>query len=85
LIKSQRKLSERITKFVAGCVMLGLKSFHQKNIAYMSLKPEKVLFDSEGYFYLSDFGYARFLSRYENDYTIKNSTTPEYIGKNVDY
>ena len=50
-----------------------------KNIIYIDLKPENVLFDKNGYLKLTDFGFAKIIKG--KTYTLCG--TPEYLAPEI--
>ena len=53
---SDRKFSEEEAKFIISCIVLGLEKIHNKHIMHRDIKPENLLFDENGYLYITDFG-----------------------------
>eukprot|EP00930_Biecheleria_cincta_P052680 TRINITY_DN3796_c0_g1_i2.p1 TRINITY_DN3796_c0_g1~~TRINITY_DN3796_c0_g1_i2.p1 ORF type:complete len:2012 (-),score=446.48 TRINITY_DN3796_c0_g1_i2:41-5329(-) len=51
-------LNKSQAAFYTGSVVLALKHLHERKIAYLDLKSENVLIDSQGYIKLVDFGLA---------------------------
>ncbi|KAK7200002.1 rac serine-threonine kinase [Novymonas esmeraldas] len=52
-------LEEDTVKFYAAEVALALGYLHSRNVIYRDLKPENVVFDSDGHACLTDFGLAK--------------------------
>ena len=61
------KFNEAQSKFIISCLLLSLEYIHTNKIVHRDLKPENLIFDNNGYVYLSDFGIAKKL---ENNYDI---------------
>lgn len=53
------KFDERLAKFYAAQVCLGLEYLHVLDLVYRDLKPENILLNSNGYLKLADFGFAK--------------------------
>ena len=69
--------TEQETKFIAACIVLNLNYLHKNNIIYRNLKPEKLIFDKDGYLHLNDFSISM---ECKNGETITNcSGTPGYM------
>ena len=69
--------TEQETKFIAACIVLNLNYLHQKNIIYRNLKPEKLIFDKDGYLHLIDSGISM---ECKNGETVTSlSGTPGYM------
>lgn len=52
-------LDEKLAKFIAAELFLGIEHLHQRDILYRDLKPENILFDADGHIRLADFGLAK--------------------------
>lgn len=69
---------EKIARFYASNILLGLEVLHQHNVVYRDLKPENVLIDKDGYAKITDFGLSK-----ENIQGNQQATsfcgTPEYL------
>ena len=61
------QFNEAQSKFIISCLILSLEYIHTNKIIHRDLKPENLIFDHNGYIYLSDFGIAKKL---ENNYDI---------------
>lgn len=57
------KFDERLAKFYAAQVCLGLEYLHVLDLVYRDLKPENILLNSNGYLKLADFGFAKVTHR----------------------
>jgi protein kinase A len=80
-LREKRRFSEKLTKFYAGCIILGIEFLHSKNIAYRDLKPENILMDESGFVRLADFGMSKIIK--ENNKNTSFCGTPEYIAPEV--
>ena len=58
-----RHFSEPAAKFIVAELVLALEHLHESDIVYRDLKPENVLFDTEGHVRLTDFGLAKVMNR----------------------
>jgi serine/threonine protein kinase len=52
-------LDEKLAKFIAAELILGIEHLHARNILYRDLKPENILLDEDGHIRLADFGLAK--------------------------
>ena len=75
-----RKIDENQLKFIAGCVLLGLNYIHENKIIHKDIKPENLVYDSEGYIHITDFGISKI---YHPDNGKENSGTPGYMAPEV--
>jgi len=76
-ISRKRKFSENEAKFFVGCIIAGLEYLHNNGILHRDVKPENLVFDSDGYLHLTDFGIARI---WHPDNAQDTSGTPGYMG-----
>ncbi|XP_022240643.1 serine/threonine-protein kinase D1-like [Limulus polyphemus] len=84
LSSEERRLSERITKFIVYQILIALKHLHFKNIVHCDLKPENVLLSSDSDFpqvKLCDFGFARIIG--ERSFRRSLVGTPAYLAPEV--
>ena len=58
-----KQMDEEKTKFIAGCVILGLEYLHSNQIVHRDIKPENIIFDENGYAKITDFGLSSHLSK----------------------
>ena len=75
-----RGFSEEQTRFFVGCILAALEYIHAHNILHRDVKPENLVFDSQGYLHLTDFGIAR-IWQIEN--AKDTSGTPGYMAPEV--
>ena len=69
------------TTFYAACVASALVHLHTRRIVYRDLKPENLVFNSEGYVVVIDFGFAKPLSPGAKTYTLCG--TPQYLAPEI--
>ena len=62
-LNSLKQMTEEQTKFVTGCVILGLEYLHYNQIAHRDIKPENIIFDENGYAKITDFGLSSIISK----------------------
>lgn len=77
-IQNFHNFPEKIARFYASNILLGLEELHKNNIVYRDLKPENVLIGKDGYAKITDFGLSK-----ENIQGNQQATsfcgTPEYL------
>ena len=71
---------EAQTKPIIACIILALEYIHSRNIIHRDLKPENLVFDEQGYLYLTDFGVAKYWRAENSENT---SGTPGYMAPEV--
>jgi serine/threonine protein kinase len=79
LLKRYR-FDEEETKFIIACLVHALEYMHMKNILHRDVKPENLVFDSNGYLHLTDMGIARVWTPQNQKDT---SGTPGYMSPEV--
>jgi serine/threonine protein kinase len=81
-IKKRIILTEGELSFLVACVSSALHHMHSKGVLHRDVKPENVVFDSEGFPYLTDFGVSYVSST--NDLTCTlSSGTKQYLAPEV--
>ena len=75
-----KKKDENQLKFIAGCTLIGLNYIHEKKIIHKDIKPENLVYDSNGYIHITDFGISKF---YHPENGKENSGTPGYMAPEV--
>ena len=73
------KYSEENACFYASQIVLTFEYLHYLNCVYRDLKPENVLYDSNGYVKITDFGFAKIIK----DRTWTLCGTPEYLAPEI--
>ncbi len=76
-IRKNKGFSEKQSKFIVACVVLGIGHLHNQGYVYRDLKPENLLFDNKGYAYVTDFGLAKKLQEKQKTNTFCG--TSEYM------
>ena len=75
-IGKKRRFSESETKFFLANMIIGLEYLHKNKIIHRDMKPENMVFDSEGYLRITDLGISRVLREDNHQDT---SGTPGYM------
>ena len=79
-INQKKKFDENELKFIMSCTILGLDYLHKNNIIHKDIKPENLVFDSNGYLHITDLGISKI---YHEDNAKENSGTPGYMAPEV--
>jgi len=79
VLREKTKFEEAQSRFYASCVCSAFSYMHDKFVVYRDLKPENLLFDSEGYLKVVDFGFAKLIT----DRTWTLCGTPEYLAPEI--
>lgn len=58
-IGEREKFTEKETKFLISCLLMGLQYIHYNGVTHGDIKPENLLLSDKGYLLLTDFGIAR--------------------------
>ena len=67
-------------KFILSCVISGLDYLHINNIIHKDIKPENLVFDTNGYLHITDLGISKV---YHEENNKENSGTPGYMAPEV--
>ena len=76
------KFNEEQSRFLISCLILSLEYIHTNRIVHKDVKPENLIFDKNGYIYLTDFGIAKYISN-ENDIDMDSTGSIGYIAPEV--
>ena len=79
-IIKHRKFPEKVLKFWIACITLSLEYIHNENIIHWDIKPENLIFDSQGYLHITDFGIAKV---WKPENKKDTSGTPGYMAPEI--
>ena len=74
-IKKEKKFKEDRARFYAAQVFLAIEELHKMGFVYRDLKPENVLFDTNGYIKVSDYGLSKELKEGEKTYSLTGTAS----------
>ena len=75
--KSKKIFTEKEANFIVANLILSLEYIHKNNIIHCDIKPDNILLNKQGYFFLTDFGIAMNKSDKEN-HNISNNNITSY-------
>ena len=76
----QTSFSEKQSKFLICCVLIGLDYMHSNGVIHRDIKPENLVFSSNGYLHITDLGISRVWTAENGKET---SGTPGYMAPEV--
>lgn len=79
-IKYKKKFTEKETKFIIACIIVGLEYMHENGILHRDIKPENVVLENTGYARLTDLGISKVWTPENKSVT---SGTPGYMAPEV--
>ena len=74
------KFNEKQLQFILACTIQGLEYLHENKILHKDIKPENLVFDSNGYIHITDLGISKI---YKPANASENSGTPVYMAPEV--
>lgn len=80
LLRDEQYFSNDVALFYASEIILTLEYLHDRNIIFRDLKPENILIAKDGHIKLTDFGFAKDVTRGR---TFTVCGTPEYMAPEV--
>jgi serine/threonine protein kinase len=79
-IGKKKRFSEDETRFMMGCLILGLEYMHSQSVIHRDIKPENIIMEANGYLRITDFGISKM---YRVDNSADTSGTPGYMAPEV--
>lgn len=58
-LQKDKRFSEDIARYYLAEILLSLEDLHKNDIIFRDLKPDNIVFDSEGHAMLTDFGLSK--------------------------
>jgi protein kinase A len=80
VLREQERFPDTTAMFYAASVVVAFEYMHGKNFVYRDLKPENLLLDERGYLKVTDFGFAKDISRGR---TFTLCGTPDYLAPEI--
>ena len=81
--KSKKIFTEKEVNFLVTNLVLALEYIHKNNIIHCDIKPENILSNKQGYFYLTDFSIATYKTDKENNNISNNNNKSNNININI--
>lgn len=79
ILRTQTSFDEDTSKFYAATVVQIFEHLQDRSVVYRDLKPENLLLDSKGFLKLTDFGFAKEITK--QTYTLCG--TPDYLAPEI--
>jgi len=80
LHEKKRKFKEIHAKFIVANIIIGLEFLHSCGIIHRDIRPQNLVFDSNGYIKIIDFGLARIM---QANNSADTSGTPCYMAPEI--
>ena len=58
-IGKKKRFNEDETRFMMGCLILGLEYMHSQSVIHRDMKPENIIMEENGYLRITDFGISK--------------------------
>ena len=81
ILRQHRRFNEKIVKFYAAQLVVGIGKLHDMNIIHRDLKAENIMIDSNGYIKIIDFGLAKMLA--SDEVTTTQCGSAEYFAPEI--
>jgi serine/threonine protein kinase len=79
-IGKRKRFNEVETRFMMGCLILGLEYMHSQSVIHRDMKPENIIMEENGYLRITDFGISKI---WKEDNSADTSGTPGYMAPEV--
>lgn len=79
-IGKRKRFTEVETRFMMGCLILGLEYMHSQSVIHRDMKPENIIMEENGYLRITDFGISKI---WKPDNSSDTSGTPGYMAPEV--
>ena len=84
--KTKKHFEEKEINFMVTNLILALEYIHKNNIIHCDIKPENILLNKQGYFFLTDFSIATNKTEKENNnLSNNNDTINNYLAGSLGY
>ena len=79
-VGKRKRFTEKETKFMIACIIVGLEYMHNNGVIHRDIKPENIVMEHTGYVRVTDLGIARIWNPENSQDT---SGTPGYMAPEV--
>ena len=79
-IGKRKRFTENETRFMMGCLILGLEYMHSQSVIHRDMKPENIIMEENGYLRITDFGISKI---WKEENAQDTSGTPGYMAPEV--